>query len=248
MVLFKDNLFTKFLLPADLRRAEIQEVLNEMRQEVRKETYEIFHDKLEASFNYEIRPLEDLVHEIQWALSTGASVRDVPLIRYVPVRLYVSGIRVGIEDANRIVQALEEPIRSQLERGREFYFAHELGVEFDSIFKRFWMRTTNRMNQEDVEKKIGAAFELKFLDRPQAEATKHLSEGASALLQALNEVPEATVQIGNLLIAKTTENGQPRVAVRTLTPVELKRLESDRSILKDPRRALELLDQPPTES
>ena len=91
---------------------------------------------------------------------------------------------------------------------------------------------------------MAAALELKVLDKPQAETTKLLAEGTSAILKELGPIENACIQVGSALIKKRTVNGKTDVAVRTLTPLQLKRLEHDQSILLDPQKALELLSSP----
>ena len=86
---------------------------------------------------------------------------------------------------------------------------------------------------------------MKALDKPQAETTKLLAEGAAAIVKELGPIENACIQVGNALIVKKTTNGVSELSIRTLTPMQLKKLEEDHTILTDSSKALALLLAPP---
>jgi predicted HTH transcriptional regulator len=68
-------------------------------------------------------------------------------------------------------------------------------------------------------------------------------EAVSSLVDALKEVPHACLQVGSLLMVKTTgDDGRSMVSARTLTALELRLLESNQSMLRYPDRILEWLN------
>jgi hypothetical protein len=71
-------------------------------------------------------------------------------------------------------------------------------------------------------------------------------EVVSSLVDALKEVPQACLQIGSLLMVKTTgDDGRSMVSARTLTALELRLLEANQPMLRYPDRILEWLNQYP---
>jgi predicted HTH transcriptional regulator len=68
-------------------------------------------------------------------------------------------------------------------------------------------------------------------------------EAVSSLVDALKEVPQACLQVGSLLMVKTTgDDGQSMVSARTLTALELRLLEVNQPMLRYPERILEWLN------
>jgi hypothetical protein len=185
------------------------------------------------------KPFWELTEEMQWLLATGSNFSEAKLIRYLPVRIYlkrtIDAADIEIDAANAIASILG----SLLEEC--FIPATEFPVERGSAWKRFWVKTREKWTQHEAEEKITAALELQTLDKPQAETTKLLAEGASAILKELASIDNACIQIGNALIVKRTIDGKSLVSVKTLSPLQLKRLEEDTTVLFDPQRALTLL-------
>jgi predicted HTH transcriptional regulator len=68
-------------------------------------------------------------------------------------------------------------------------------------------------------------------------------ETVSSLVNALQDIPQACLQVGSLLMVKTTgADGRPIVSTRTLTALELRLLEGNQLMLGDPDRILEWLN------
>ncbi|KJR40830.1 anti-sigma-factor antagonist [Candidatus Magnetoovum chiemensis] len=80
------------------------------------------------------------------------------------------------------------------------------------------------------------------MDKDRAEANKTQAEAISQLIQTLSNIPVACLQIGSLLLIKTsTTNGEASIYARTLTPKEQQDLEDNPSMLNEPERILKLL-------
>jgi hypothetical protein len=63
------------------------------------------------------------------------------------------------------------------------------------------------------------------------------------MIKSLDGVPTASVQVGSLLIVKTTQKrGDVKVVIRTLTASELISIEKNKSILKTPANVIDMLD------
>jgi len=92
--------------------------------------------------------------------------------------------------------------------------------------------------------KIESAVELRYLDKPQAEANKATGEAAAQLITALNNTNAAVIQIGTLLIIKVTNAaGQPTLFVRTLSQAELEIVETHPEMLTAPAEVLSMLSK-----
>ena len=185
------------------------------------------------------KPFWEITHEMQWLLSVGVNFNEAKLIRYVPIRVYLKKSEdekgVEIEAARAIAEIVADWLQESFIPSTDFL------IERGSAWKRFWVKTREKLTQRQTEEKVAAALDLKLLDKPQAETTKLLAEGTSAILKELGPIDNACIQVGNALIVKRTIDGRSDVSVRTLTPIQLKRLEEDHTILFDPQKTLALL-------
>lgn len=257
----KDNFITKLILPYAQRRAEIEEVVRELNQGIYEKIY-YTAESTRNSFNKKLCSVEDTVNEMQWILSTNADVRKARLIRYVPVRIYLDAEEYPTSEREAFGKRSEKGTRRAPSEGKEptppievamtrildalgeneFYLATEMPIEYGSIIKRFWVKTKDKATQFDVENKLAASLEIQHIDKPQAEASKLMAEGMSSVLDSVKDVPNVTIQVGNIFIAKRTlSDGTCHVAAKTLSPMQLKKLEENRILLEDPQLALEFL-------
>jgi hypothetical protein len=113
-----------------------------------------------------------------------------------------------------------------------------------SWFKKASARAKEILTRKEVQErlvKIERAMELVALDTHQANVDKAQAEGAAALLKALDQIPDAVLQIGSLAIVKRTDSGIPRVVARTLTQEELLIFKKTANILQDPSAMMKLL-------
>jgi hypothetical protein len=124
----------------------------------------------------------------------------------------------------------------------------ELPDESGSWWKRALLRTKNFLTHDEVQdrfRKAEEALEVKYLDKPQAEANNLQAGAAAQLITALNTTHNACVQVGSLLLVKATDtDGKCAVIARTLTSDELRRIEENQAILKRPEEILEWLGEP----
>lgn len=177
-----------------------------------------------------------------WLLTTGADISRINIKRYIPVRIYVSDPVPSVEELNHLMIALDE-----LSGLVGFEKTGEFPSEQGSWWKQIFYLTKDAVSQERVQKrmtKIEQAIQDQYLNKPQAEANAHQAEAVSSLVNALKEIPDACIQVGSLLVVKTTgADGKPMVLARTLTAQELKLLEENQPMLRCPDRILEWLNK-----
>ena len=187
-----------------------------------------------------VRALNDDVASYLWLSGTGADISRVQIRRHIPVRVYLSDpvpeSNVLHELVYRIV-ALYETIG--------FEKADEFPEESGSWWKRLILKSKEVLTSEDVTNRVSKAeraVEVAYLDKPQAEANQHQAEAASSLIAALGQTSTACIQVGSLLLVKASGPEVDNcIIARTLTRAEIKHLEENQSMLKQPEEILEWL-------
>ena len=175
--------------------------------------------------------ISDDLNGFEWALSIGTEPADLHTQRSIPVRIYLSE-PVGDEIHQQIIDA----VASTLEE-LSFEKDTDLPEESGSWWKRFWMRTKDAATQEEVTERLGKlerAAEVALLDKPQAEANKDHAIAIAALMEPLKKTDNACIQVGNILLVKIGGD----IIARTLTPIELRAMEKNQSLLKQPQELL----------
>ncbi|MDJ0788231.1 MAG: hypothetical protein QNK05_15595 [Myxococcota bacterium] len=116
--------------------------------------------------------------------------------------------------------------------------------------RRWWRRLWSVAGDERIVEatEMGKrALELQILDKPDASVTRDMAEAASALLAQLDQVDQAAIHVGSLLILRTKDARGAKVIVKTLSPMWVTRLEQNPHLLDDPTslaRALEQITAP----
>lgn len=80
---------------------------------------------------------------------------------------------------------------------------------------------------------------MRFLINRKLKLINASEQAASSIISSLSETTMACVQAGSLLVVKATTNDNSAVVVRTLTPLELKHLEENQSLIRKPEKILE---------
>jgi|GEM_PF-4462725 len=193
-----------------------------------------------ARLESELQKAKNDVHELTWLLSIGSDIASVRLQRNVPVRIYFSDPVPDVEKREVVVKALES-----LAKDVGLIRSYELPDESGSWWKRFWLKTEEFLTQDEVQLKIGKvqkAAEVRYLDKPQAEANHLQAQAAACLIDSLKDVQKGCIQVGSLLLLKMPDDqGVPVIVSRTLSAEELVHLESNHIALKSPERVLEWL-------
>lgn len=178
-------------------------------------------------------------HEYIVAIGLGLNLDDVPLHRFIPVRVYLREPSRG--SVKRVSEAVNEALRNL-----DFDYADDFPAESGSWFKKWFAKSRDALTRPEVIERLQKgerALELEYLQRKQAEADRNQAEGAAALIKALDNESVAVCQIGSiLLVKKTDEQGRSGVVTRTLTQAELIALEKQPSVLRSPEDVFEFLD------
>lgn len=117
-------------------------------------------------------------------------------------------------------------------------------VERGSIFRTSWAKLKILFSADELRTrltKVERALELVAIDERQAAVDLIESQVVENLMEALNDVPEACVRIGSLLLVKTHSPKGIAVFARTLSQLEVRTLEKYPEIQKTPGCVLELL-------
>jgi hypothetical protein len=125
-----------------------------------------------------------------------------------------------------------------------FITAYDYPEQSGSWWKKFWFKTTESLKSDEVKERLDKAeraLELNYLDKPQSEANKNQAEAASCLIKSLENVPNACIQTGSLLLVKITVDGNASLMSKTLSINELRHLEENQSLLKNPNMILDWL-------
>ena len=82
------------------------------------------------------------------------------------------------------------------------------------------------------------------IQEPQSIVDKNEAEAAAVLLNAIDDVTNAAIQIGSLLVVKTLDaNNSVAVRIRTLSSNEMIHLEKNQNLLTKPDHVLEELQR-----
>jgi hypothetical protein len=188
-----------------------------------------------------IRSVADDIHSYLWLVTVGADFAVVPMVRFLPVRIYLPLVpeRRVLSQVVAAINALAGQIDLEM--------ADEFPEESGSWWKRFVFKTKQFLTQKQVQERLEKAeraLQANYLDKPQAEANKYQAEAASSLISALNGTSTACIQVGSLLVVKATaKSGECAVMARTLSPSELKLLEENQAMLKSPEQILDWLQK-----
>lgn len=148
------------------------------------------------------------------------------------------------------------PVSVYLEDGQESTIGHvmsalktigdkagfELVAENAPICGSFWQKfrakASDPRTQREVGEwliKVGRAAEVQGLAVPESEANMQNAQGLALIIEALKGEPAAVIQLGPLVVVKVRRpDGESAILGRILTAKELRMLEVDPGLLKDP--------------
>lgn len=168
----------------------------------------------------------------------GLSRRNLLHRRTLPVRIYLS----DSESASDVEQAVVRLLNSC-----DFELVQESDPERSSWWKRLWFRSARGIDEEDIYdfgRKTARAIEIEHLEKRQADVTQKLASATRSLIASLETIETAAIQVGNVLIVKHKDPVLgPVLTVRTLSAMQLRMLENQPEILKDPRNVLARLGE-----
>jgi CspA family cold shock protein len=89
--------------------------------------------------------------------------------------------------------------------------------------------------------KVERALELQHLDSKQAEVDSKIGETVGQLIASLEEIPQACLRAGSILLIKYQDERGPILLMRSLSQLEIRAFERYPEIQMRPREALERL-------
>lgn len=190
-----------------------------------------------AELKSDVRPLLQ-------SFSLGIPVDQAPLNRYVPVRVYLKeGSGDSVEGISWAVDRVLENI--------SFVVTDDIPEEKGSWWKKWTAKSKAVLTHPEVQErlaKVEQAIELQILHTPIAKIDRDLAGAVAELIKAVENEPEAVLQVGTILILKIKGNdGKSKVMVRTLSPKQLAVIERCPEFLKEPANVFDLLASNPTD-
>ncbi len=178
--------------------------------------------------------LQAETHSMLALQAMGIPDDQVKSQRFVPVRAYID------ETPDGAITAISNAIKEVLSA-----YGFEVADEFPEIkgswFKKWFVKSKDTLSRPEVTErldKVERAIDLQVLNRPQADIDEKQSAAIANLIKALDNVPNAAIQSGSVLVVKlTTPNGSV-IQARTLSQDEMVQLENNQLLLQDPSKVL----------
>lgn len=204
-----------------------------------------------SGYNYPDIPRPDVAY--YWYAVAGLPVWKVdrPIRDYDPTFADYAPPPAEAE----IVVYLDEYGEKQLDavQAAALQLGNELGYtdfiltdeQHGSIFQRFRGKLQTGLTSNFVQQKMRELDERSFIEvvgRARAETDAIKASSVVKLIASLAETPNAVVRVGGFLIVKQTNaNGVPAIITRELSTREIRALELNPGIQKDPNGVLHLL-------
>ena len=168
-----------------------------------------------------------------YCTSFGLNADNVQLPRYLSIKIYLSDSKSKdhvFSSLKKFLNALAIDIVGENEGEVSSWFQKLIGKLRDP-------KTRQELNEEI--KKGKRALDLALLHKKQAEVDKMLADAASGLIKSLENVDDAKIQMGSLLIMKH----KGKIIVRSLSQKELEYLEGNQELLKNTPELLSELEK-----
>jgi len=216
-----------FLIERQIDRRRMNEepsVLGQL-EEIRSDI-----DKLKSK----TRSIETDAHALLAIQALGLPTDEVRLTRYLPIRAYIDETPTGAIGA--VSSAVAEVLKA---------FGFTVADEFPEIrgswFKKWFAKSKDVVSQPEVRdrlEEIERAVKLRGIERPQAEVDDIQASAIAKLIGVLDNVPNAAIQAGSVLVVKLTTPSGPVIQARTLTQEKMVALENNQLLLQDPANVL----------
>jgi hypothetical protein len=186
-----------------------------------------------------IQAIEESPESFQGLVDVASELSRRREKQTVPIRVYLSDD--DPKKADQFIKAI-----ALFKEALDLIVVDDPPAESGSWWKRWLAITRDVSSQPEVAerlRKAERALEMQALHKIQAEVDKKQAEAAQALIQSLENIENAAIQVGSLLIIKTCSDKGARLTVRTLTQNQLALLEKDPSLLQDPETVLRLVTE-----
>jgi len=150
--------------------------------------------------------------------------------------LLPSDIYIDTDDDQTVEQVKRAIARLSRSVGLESFFEFE--PETGSWLRRSISGFMDALTQTEVQDRlqlIEHGLKTALIEKHQAEADKNKASAASEIINALKEVPNASILLGSVLITKVTTDGEAQVHVLTLNATQLAKLQQGPELLKSPQ-------------
>jgi hypothetical protein len=120
----------------------------------------------------------------------------------------------------------------------------EIEEQFGSIWRVLRGKLRSGIRSAFVQEKmreLDMRASLEISGRAQAEIDAITTSSVVELIASLADIPNAVVRVGGILVVKQTVNGGPAAMIRPLSAREIRALELNPGIQKDPGAVLHLL-------
>lgn len=195
-------------------------------------------EKVAASQNNTQKEL----HEFLTFQSMGLDNNLLKIHRYIPIRIFLS------EEPSRVMQGEDIPrLFFGCLEAFGFHKADEFPPEIGSWFQRLFGRTKDALSHPELLerlKKIERAVDLQTLHKVQSDIDVNQANAVAALLKAIEGEFETIMQVGSVLLIRTTSaDGIRKTWTRTMSQKEMVFLEQNQHLLKQPDDILNALRQ-----
>lgn len=146
---------------------------------------------------------------------------------------------IYIFDRERIVNVCCEFLEAM-----EFEMVMENEPIFGSFFQRFLFKRKSEARNEisELYKTGKDALNAYAVDKPNAENTNELAQAAANLIGSINDIDEAVLRLGAVIIIKTVVDGKQTIIVDSLSYEMMKLFDNNPGLLKKPRLMYELMN------
>lgn len=153
-------------------------------------------------------------------------------VRTMPISIYLASENNATEVELALVELLDE-VEVDIIKTKPPIVDSWFGLMIGRF--RRWL-TTEQANE--IVAKVERAIEVRLLDQPQADVDAKQAEAVARLMTALENQPNACIQVGSIFLLKV----DGIMVVRNLSPTELSFLSRNHTVLATPRQVLAALE------
>jgi hypothetical protein len=214
--------------------------INEVIELIRKINFKL--DEIEndnKKIKDELRSLKDVNNQLKSTFYDSILTSNIDeKIQFIPVDIYLD-----TNNSNEIFKVYTSII--DFLRSIDFEIAFEFDAIKGSWIKKIIAKSQKVMTSDELVDRLKEAeygIEVNAILKQQSEIDKNQSEALLNILKSVENVPNAAIRIGSLLVVKITPNdGEVNVQVRSLSIKELHLLNKKPQLLHKPQEILTAL-------